>query len=98
MKKYLYIFLVAILMASVTIAAGGNAIRLKGTIEAIDADAMTVTVNSVVVQVTGNTYIAEYTETGCVEIDFDDLVIGDRVNITGQLIDGVFVAKKIVVH
>jgi len=98
MKKYLYIFLVAILMASVTIAAGGNAIRLKGTIEAIDAEAMTITVNSVVLQVTGNTYIAEYTDEGCVEIDFEDLAIGDRVNVTYHLVDGIPIAKKIVVH
>lgn len=99
MKKNLYILLALILVASFTIAAGGHGVRIKGVITAIDADAMTITVNSTVVQVTHSTYIEECDgNEDHTTITFGELEIEDRVGVTGQFDGDILVAKKIVVH
>jgi hypothetical protein len=105
LKKYANIMLIAILMASITIAAGSHNIKIKGVIEAIDTTALTITVNSTVIQVvTDFTSISERIgepgvgDDNCVDIDFEDLVPGDRVTVSAMLMDGVLTAKTIVVH
>jgi hypothetical protein len=90
------ILMVVILMASLTIAAGGNSVKIQGVITAIGDN--TITVNAITVQIKNGTQIYEKTEAGCVEIDFDDLVIGDRVNVIGQFDGAILVANKIIVH
>ena len=96
MKRKLMILMVVILMASLTIAAGGNGIKIQGVITAIGDN--TITVNAITVQIKNGTQFYEKTETGCVEIDFVDLEIGDRVNVIGQFDGDILVANKIIVH
>ena len=96
MKRNLMILMVVILMASLTIAAGGNGVKIQGIITAIGDD--TIVVNSITVQIKNGTQFYEKTDTGCVEIDFDDLAIGDRVNVIGQFDGDILVANRIIVH
>ena len=98
MKKNLYIILALLLVASFTIAAGGNNVKIQGVITAIDDDAQTITVNGIVIHTKPGTQYYEKSDTGCVSITFKDLAIGDRVNVIGQYVDGVYVANKIIVH
>ena len=99
MKRNLLILLAVLLIASVTLGAGGNGVRLNGTIEAIDDAAQTIVVNSVTVQVTRKTTICEYYDgVTCTPITFADLDVGERVGVTGQYSGTILVAKKIVVH
>ena len=97
MKRNLMILMVVILMASFTIAAGGgHGVKIQGVITAIGDN--TITVNAITVQIKNGTQFYEKTETGCVEIDFVDLEIGDRVNVIGQFDGDILVANKILVH
>lgn len=106
MKKYVYILLVAILMASFTIAAGSNNIKIKGVIEEINSTNLTITVNGTVIQVLlggegeeDYTTIVEYiSKEVCQEIEFDDLALYDRVNVQARYVDGILTAKTIIVH
>ena len=97
MKKNLLILLVVILMASLTIAAGRNGVKISGTIEAIIGDD-TLIVNSITVQTKPGTTFWEKSTTGCVPITFEDLAVGDRVNVVGQYDGDILVANKIIVH
>lgn len=98
MKRNLLILLVMILMASVTLgAAGGRGVRFEGIITAIDAEAMTITVNSTTVEVNSNTLIC-LTPSPCTPGVFGDLELGQRVRVTAVLHGDILLAKKIVVH
>lgn len=96
MKRNLLILLAVVLMASLTIAAGGGT-RITGVITAIDDEAQTITVNSLTIKINDTTTIY-ITLNPCVIGDFDDLEVGQYVRITGVFHGDLIVAKKIVVH
>ena len=96
MKKNLVILLAVVLIASVTLAAGGGT-RITGVITAIDPVAQTIVVNGLTIQINDTTTIY-ITLNPCVEGDFDDLAVGQYVRITGVFHGDLIVAKKIVIH
>jgi hypothetical protein len=97
MKRNLLVLLAVILVASLTLAAGGHTVKLSGTITAIDADAKTITVNAITVKIKSGTTICEG-PAPCVPITFADLVVGDQVKVVGVYDGTVLVANKIIVH
>lgn len=98
MKK-LYLFMILLLLVSpLLMAAGSHTIKVRGTIEEINATAMTITVDGTLIQVTIETEIAIYTDEGCVDYSFNLLAVGDRVNVICKLVGDVLVARTIIVH
>ena len=96
MKRNLLILLAVLLIASVTLGAGGG-IRITGEIEAIGDDAMTITVDSTIIYITDDTEIT-LASGECVPIDFEDLEIGQFVRVSAVFHGDLLIAKRIIAY
>ena len=110
-KSWIILTLAVVLVAIPSLAAakggqGGASFNLYGTIEALDPDALTISVTvetplslageTITVQTTTGTRFKECDDGTSYRIGFDDLVVGLKVRISGTVVGGVYVASRVI--